>query len=132
MISIYTDAATKGNPGPTGLGILIVANKKQTQLTATLHSASNHEGEFAAAINGFQYLVTHFDHQELVMFNTDSRLLSDAVSKRYAKHFDRQLTTLLMLMDQFATVVTRWVPEKENHGAHHLANQALHQIEPRP
>ncbi len=65
------------------------------------------------------------------MFNTDSRLLSDAVSKRYAKHFDRQLATLLKLMDQFSTVVTRWVPEKENHGAHHLANQALHQIEPR-
>lgn len=129
MISIYTDAATKGNPGPTGLGILVVVNKKQTQLTATLPHASNHEGEFAAAINGFEYLLKNFNHHELVMFNADSRLLSDAVSKRYAKHFAPQLATLLKLMDQFDTVVTRWIPEKENHGAHHLANQALRKLE---
>ena len=32
MIKIFTDAATKGNPGPTGLGIIIIANHKQIQL----------------------------------------------------------------------------------------------------
>lgn len=128
MISIHTDAATKGNPGPTGLGMLIVSNKQQFQLTNHLPSANNHEGEFAAAIHGFQYLLDHFDHSELVLFYTDSQLLSDAVSKRYAKHYDKQLAVLLGLMDQFKLVVTRWVPEKENHGAHHLANQALHHL----
>lgn len=131
MITIHTDAATKGNPGPTGLGILVTFNKQQVQLTSSLPSASNHQGEFAAAIYGFQYLVEHFDHQQLVMFETDSRLLSDAVSKGYAKHFADQLAVLLKLMDQFETVVTRWVPESQNHGAHHLANQALHQLERR-
>ena len=32
MIKIFTDAATKGNPGPTGLGIIIITNHKQIQL----------------------------------------------------------------------------------------------------
>lgn len=34
MIKLYTDAATKGNPGPTGLGMLIVKDGHQQQLKA--------------------------------------------------------------------------------------------------
>ena len=36
MLKLYTDAASKGNPGPTGLGALIIADHQQYQLTATL------------------------------------------------------------------------------------------------
>lgn len=129
MIKIYTDAATKNNPGPTGLGALIVVNHQQIQLTDHVPNVSNHLGEFMAAQLGFQYLVDHFAPEEVILFYTDSRLLSDAVSKNYAKHYAAPLKELLTLMDHFSTVITQWVPEAENHGAHHLANQALHQIE---
>ena len=116
MIKIYTDAATKNNPGPTGLGALIVADHRQIQLTDHVAEASNHTGEFLAAQMGF------------VLFFTDSRLLSDAVGKNYSKHYADLLKDLNKLMQPFATVVTQWIPEAQNHGAHHLANQALHQI----
>ena len=129
MLKIYTDAATKGNPGPTGLGILIINQHQQQQLSQTLESATNHEGEFAAAIAGFQCLVDHYDHQETVLFYTDSRLLSDAIGKNYTKHYQSQLKQLNQLLSQFTTVVTQWISEHENHGAHHLANQALQQLE---
>jgi len=51
MIKIFTDAATKGNPGPTGLGIIIIANHKQIQLAIPVDKErmDNHHGEFAAA-----------------------------------------------------------------------------------
>ena len=42
MIKIYTDAATKGNPGPTGLGILIIDQHHQQQLSQTIDQATNH------------------------------------------------------------------------------------------
>ena len=129
MLKIYTDAATKGNPGPTGLGILIINQHQQQQLSQTLESATNHEGDFAAAIAGFQYLVDHYDYQETVLFYTDSRLLSDAIGKNYTKHYQSQLKQLNQLLSQFTTVVTQWISERENHGAHHLANQALQQLE---
>lgn len=129
MIKIYTDAATKGNPGPTGLGILIIDQHHQQQLSQTIDQATNHEGEFAAAIAGFQYLVDHYSHSETVLFYTDSRLLSDAVGKNYSKHYKLQLDQLNQLMDQFTTVVTQWISERENHGAHNLANQALQRLE---
>ena len=128
MIKIYTDAATKNNPGPTGLGALIVAEHRQIQLTDHVAEASNHTGEFLAAQMGFEYLVKNFSHDELVLFFTDSRLLSDAVGKNYSKHYADLLKVLNKLMQPFVTVVTQWIPEAQNHGAHHLANQALHQI----
>ena len=127
MIKLYTDAATKGNPGPTGLGMLIVKDGHQQQLKAFLPRASNHQGEFAAAIEGFAYLKKHFSNQETVLFYTDSRLLSDAVGKEHARHYEDELNELLTSMDDFKTVVVQWVPEKENQGAHQLANQALHE-----
>lgn len=128
MIKLYTDAATKGNPGPTGLGILILVNRQQIQRHLPYQVATNHEGEFAAAIQGFTYLKEHYPASEAVLFYTDSRILSDAIGKNYAKHFQPQLAELMALMDYFSLVVTQWVPEKENQGAHQLANQALHSL----
>ena len=129
MLKIYTDAATKGNPGPTGLGILIINQHQQHQLSQTLESATNHEGEFAAAIAGFQYLADHYDHQETVLFYTDSRLLSDAIGKNYTKHYQAELAQLNERLAHFPTVVTQWIPDRQNGGAHHLANQALQSLE---
>ncbi|WP_367341604.1 ribonuclease HI family protein [Limosilactobacillus sp.] len=129
MIKMFTDAATKGNPGPTGLGILIIRDGQQEQLTSQLPCASNHQGEFAAAQFGFDYLVKHHFNNEPILFYTDSRLLSDSIGKAYSKHYQEQLSQLLNSIDQLGTVVTQWVPESQNHGAHHLANQALHQLE---
>ena len=107
MIKMYTDAATKGNPGPTGLGVLIIDQHNQQQL----------------------YLLDHYDHQQTILYYTDSRLLSDAIAKNYSKHYQNLLNQLNQLVNQETMVVTRWIPEKDNHGAHHLANQALHQVE---
>lgn len=130
MIKLYTDAATKGNPGPTGLGALLVAGQEQVQVKqAAPRPLSNHEGEFAAARFGFTTLQKRFPQAEIVYFYTDSRLLADAVGKGYAKHYQAELDLLLAQMDGFATVITQWVPEKQNQGAHHLANQALRQAE---
>lgn len=129
MLKLYTDAASKGNPGPTGLGALIIADHQQYQLTATLERADNHHGEFAAAQFGFQYLLDHFGPQQTVLFYTDSRVLSDAIGKNYTKHCQKELATLNQLISQFTTVVTQWIPDQQNHGAHHLANQALRSLE---
>ncbi|HIX35062.1 MAG TPA: ribonuclease HI family protein [Candidatus Limosilactobacillus merdigallinarum] len=129
MIKVYSDAATRHNPGLTGLGVLIVKDGKQTQLTGNLQHADNHEGEFAAAKLAFTYLKDHFATNETILFYTDSRLLSDAIGKNYAKHYEKELAELTPLLDYFQLIVTQWVPDQHNHGAHHLANEALHQLE---
>ena len=91
MIKIFTDAATKGNPGPTGLGIIIITNHKQIQLAVPVdkEKMDNHHGEFAAAHFGFKYLIDHFNNNETILFYTDSRILSDAIGKNYTKHYQK-------------------------------------------
>ncbi len=129
MIKLYTDAATKGNPGPTRLGALILVGHQQFQLTSTLPQADNHQGEFVAARFGFDYLIRHFPDEQTVLFYTDSRLLSDAIGKNYTKHYQAELAQLNERLAHFPTVVTQWIPDRQNGGAHHLANQALQSLE---
>lgn len=129
IIKVFTDAACHGNPGPTGLGVLILQQGKQIQLTGSNPLMNNHQGEFAAAIMAFKYLQKEFSPSDTVLFYTDSRLLSDSVGKNHSRHYAGQLDALTNLMDYFQLVVTQWIPDQKNHGAHHLANEALHQLE---
>ena len=127
MIKIYSDAAVNGNPGPAGAGCLIIIDGQQHQFTQPLPKTDNHHAEFMAATWAFEQLA-QLDHQEqIIFFYTDSRLVSDAIGKGYAKKYSAELAQLLALIDQYPTVVTEWIPEKFNHGAHQLALQALRQ-----
>lgn len=125
MIKLNTDAATIGNPGPAGVGILIVANGQQDQTHLSLPDMSNHEAEFAAAIAGFKRL-QELNLQGFVSFASDSKLVIQSLDKRYAKHYQTQVDELLALIESFDQVIWQWVPERENRGAHMLAQQGLH------
>ncbi|WP_082383758.1 ribonuclease HI [Lacticaseibacillus thailandensis] len=54
MLKLYTDAATKGNPGPSGAGILIVGHGDTVELSTPLAVMTNHQAEFQAAALGLQ------------------------------------------------------------------------------
>ncbi|WP_295774074.1 ribonuclease HI family protein [uncultured Limosilactobacillus sp.] len=127
MIKIYSDAAVSGNPGPAGAGCLIIINGQQHQFSHSLPATDNHHAEFMAAIWAFEQLAQFKSADQIIFFYTDSRLVSDAIGKGYAKKYAAELSRLLTLIDQYPTVVTEWLPEKLNHGAHQLALQALHQ-----
>lgn len=128
MVKLYTDAAIKGNHGLGGIGILIVAAKEQIQLHQPLTPMTNHEAEFLAAIAGFQALLDR-DLTGPVSFYSDSQIVIDALNKRYAKHYSDYVTKLLALCDQFSLVVWQWIPDRQNQGAHMLAQQGLHLAE---
>lgn len=50
LIKIFSDAASQGNPGRSGAGVVILYNGQQIQKHHYLGVMSNHEAEFAAAI----------------------------------------------------------------------------------
>ncbi|KRK98053.1 ribonuclease HI [Secundilactobacillus odoratitofui DSM 19909 = JCM 15043] len=129
MFTLYTDAATETDSGRSAAGILIIHDGKQQQLKQVLPNGDNHQAEFAAALAGFKALMTLLGDtasQTTVRYFTDSKIVADSLLKHYAKHYQAQVDELLALHQRFAIVVTQWVPEKQNQGAHHLAQQALH------
>ncbi|KRL99977.1 ribonuclease HI family protein [Liquorilactobacillus satsumensis] len=128
LLKLYTDAATKGNPGPSSAGILIVAAQKQYQFSQQLPPSSNHEAEFNAAIAGWKKLAEFAQPAETILFFSDSRIVMDSLAKKYSKSYPQQLQQLLTLQETFPLVINRWIPEKENKGAHTLATQGLHKL----
>ncbi|GAB6092052.1 ribonuclease HI [Furfurilactobacillus curtus] len=130
MIKLYTDAASPAyqttSEETSGAGLLIIQNHHQHQLKQIVASGNNHEAEFLAAIAGFEAVKQLAEPTDTIMFFTDSRLVADAVGKGVTKHYRDLTKTLLALQDGFQLVVTEWIPERQNHGAHQLALQALH------
>lgn len=125
MIKIYTDAAVRPIDQQASAGCVIVTDQQQYQLKTALGPMDNHQAEFAAAIWGFEQLQTLQLPPQIVMFYTDSRLVSDAITKNYSHHYAQQLALLNDQLDRFDPVVVQWIPDRDNQGAHHLALQAL-------
>lgn len=128
MIRLYTDAAVKGNPGPAGLGILVLTAKEQIQLTTPLEGEwDNHQAEFLALKQGLSWLIENDYNEEMTFCYTDSQVVADTVNKAYTKNEDYKnyLENILHLKAQFNLITIEWVPESKNKGADNLARQAL-------
>jgi len=124
-MQLYTDAATAADHR-SAAGILLINNGQQQQYHSPLPVSDNHTAEFLAAITGFKILIETFGPQQTIFFYTDSQIVAESIDKAYSSHFAVELATLLALQDQCQLVVTQWIPESQNHGAHELAQQGLH------
>src|SRR5690625_2996384 len=128
MIRMYTDAAVKGNPGPAGVGLLIIFDKEQKQITFPLEGTwNNHHAEFKAMQLGLKWLSDQQFTDEMVFCYTDSKIVAQSVEKKYVKNSvaANYLSEILTLMEQFSFISVKWIPESDNKGADHLARQAL-------
>ncbi|WP_203648503.1 ribonuclease HI family protein [Secundilactobacillus yichangensis] len=132
MYTLYTDAATNNETQHSAAGILIVHAGHQQQLHAHLPDSDNHHAEFYAALAGFNALLELLNGKAknvTVQYFTDSKIVADSVEKRYAKHYQGLVDQLLAKQAEFNLVITQWLPEKQNQGAHNLAQQALHETD---
>jgi len=77
-IVIYTDGAARGNPGPGGLGVVMLYGKHRKELSEGFRLTTNNRMELLAVIRGLESL----KREDLsVKIYTDSRYVSDAVNK---------------------------------------------------
>lgn len=128
MIRLFTDAAVAGNPGPAGIGILIVTSSEQKQLTHPLNGKwNNHHAEFKAVSLGLSWLIENHYTDEMTFCYTDSKIVAQSIEKKYVKNSVAQqyLSKILELMAEFPFISIEWIPESENKGADNLARQAL-------
>lgn len=131
MIKVYTDAATKGNPGLSGIGIVIVGQDlhKQLALSCETHM-TNHQAEFQAVILALEWLLEQQYQEEMIFFHSDSKIVVQTLIKHYTKNPDflplyHQIETL---RKSFTFLDFKWIPESQNKGADHLARQGLQKI----
>lgn len=80
-VTIYTDGAAKGNPGPGGYGTLLVLNGKTCELSGGFRRTTNNRMELLAAITGIEALPAPCK----VTLYSDSRYLVDAMNKGWLR-----------------------------------------------
>lgn len=78
-VEIYTDGACRGNPGPGGWGVLLLANGREKEMCGGEPSTTNNRMELTAAIRGLHALkrrcsVTVYTDSEYVRRGIDEWL----------------------------------------------------------
>ena len=128
MLKVYIDASTKGNPGPSGGGILIVYQGKQEQLSIPLSIGTNHQAEFEVFLKTLEFLKKNDLQNETIFCFSDSKTLVSTVDKNATKNelFLPYLQRIQELLSEFSLLILQGLPENKNKGEDNLARQALH------
>lgn len=78
LLHIYTDGASRGNPGPGGYGILLIWGEAKKEISAGYRLTTNNRMELLAVIKALESL----NRPGLsITIYTDSRYIVDAVQK---------------------------------------------------
>jgi ribonuclease HI len=77
-ITIYTDGASSGNPGPGGFGVVLIYGKHRLEKSAGFRLTTNNRMELMAVIEGLEAL--KYPGSRVVVY-TDSKYVADSVEK---------------------------------------------------
>lgn len=126
MIEVYTDGASRGNPGLSGAGIYFKANGKKKEYMYPLGTLSNHEAEFYAVIKALTLCHSLYPNQ-ILSLRSDSQVLVDSFEKEFTKNktYKPLLKQINQLKQGFPYVFMKWIPSKTNYHADQLAKQAI-------
>jgi ribonuclease HI len=135
-IVIYTDGAARGNPGPGGLGVVMMYGKHRKEISEGYRLTTNNRMELLAVIRGLQSLKR--DDLKVKIY-TDSKYVSEAVNqgwvfnweaKRFKKKKNIDLWQLFLELYRKYAVSFVWVKGHasipENERCDQLAVEASH------
>ena len=129
-IKVFTDGASKGNPGKAGIGILITNENDEELLThhEYIGETTNNVAEYSAFLKGLE-LLKQFNNISKIEFYADSELMVKQLNGQY-KVKDAKLNVLfnetknrLSALNILHTI--SYIPRTKNKIADKLANEAL-------
>jgi len=126
-IEIYIDGASKGNPGPSGIGVVIYRDGQTIKnISSFIGNATNNIAEYTALIYGLEEALML--RAGVLKINTDSQLLYRQLNKVYKVKNPNILglyNRVIHLMSAFEKVSVNNIPRENNRGADKLANKAI-------
>lgn len=135
MVEIYTDGAARGNPGPGGYGVVLLANGHRKELSKGFRLTTNNRMELMAVIAGLEAM----KKQDLkITIYSDSKYVVEAVEKGwvfqwnmkpdFAKKKNRDLWKKFLKLYEYQNITFIWVKghstNKENNRCDELATEA--------
>lgn len=124
---VYIDGASRGNPGESGIGVLVIRPDGTTEeIREYIGRGTNNEAEYKALIRALGYLVDE-DISE-VKIHTDSQLVASQM-KGLWRVKDPKLRMLhseaKKLASSLPTFEIEYIPRENNSEADGLANEAI-------
>ena len=86
-ITIYTDGAASGNPGPGGYGVVLMAGPHRKELSEGFRLTTNNRMELLAVIIGLNAL--RFPGSNVTIYS-DSKYVVDAVEKGWVFGWEKK------------------------------------------
>lgn len=128
MGKVYVDGASKGNPGPSGIGVALFAmgGQKIGQISKHIGSGTNNQAEYTALIEALA-LAQRMKVETLFIFS-DSELMVKQVKGEYkVKNPDIQerMEEVRALLKGFEKYSITWIPREKNTLADALSTNCL-------
>lgn len=86
VITIYTDGAASGNPGPGGLGVVMMVGKHRKEISEGYRLTTNNRMELLAVIRGLEAVKWE---KARVKFYTDSKYVSEAINQGWLLKWEK-------------------------------------------
>lgn len=126
-MEIYIDGAARGNPGESGIGVLIRDETgKTSEIKKYLGTRTNNQAEYTALITALEESNEH--RGKNINIYTDSLLLANQMNGLWkVKHPEISVLNKKAkeLLKNFKEVTIRHIPRELNREADRLANLAI-------
>ena len=126
MITIFTDGACFGNPGPMGIGVVIYKdNQKIHEQSQFIGNGTNNIAEYRAVISAIEFIGSICLVSEKILIKSDSQLLVRQLNGEY-KVRDKTLFQLYQKIKSFKLNISFVHIDRElNTEADKLSKQAI-------
>lgn len=126
-VRIYIDGAARGNPGESGIGVLILdGSPGGREVKKYLGTATNNQAEYTALITALESAADL--RKRPIRIHTDSLLLANQMNGLWkVKHPEIAVLNkkAKQLLKEFPDVTIRHIPRELNKEADRLANLAI-------
>lgn len=124
-VLLYIDGASRGNPGPAGIGIVLQdeTGQNRVEIAEPIGCTTNNAAEYQALIRGLEEARKW--SPEIVEVYSDSELLVRQMRGQYAvrsPHLREYHRQAMELVRQFPQVTFQHIPRRENSRADQLAS----------
>ncbi len=130
-ITIYTDGGARNNPGPSGVGVVIVDESGDVikEVSKYIGVQTNNWAEYEAVVLGFETAKALGLKERNIEFRLDSQLVQQQLTGSYKikepSLFEQFIKIHNFQVKDFTNVVFTHIPREENSEADRLANEAM-------
>lgn len=130
FLEMFIDGASRGNPGPAGIGIFIAdeTGKALLKKAEFLGTTTSNSAEYQALIRGLKFLAKQNHNNEQIVIKSDSDLVINQMKGEYrikSKTIMPLAIEARQLLKNFPNAELKLIERKYNKVADKLANKSM-------